>query len=157
MSLPAGLHFTAAEFTCHDGTVYPEAFPDRWIELRDLCDACRIIHGGPLFVVSGFRSDSYNNHLISVDAGRGIHGVASGSQHTKGRAADLRATIAPATALYSELVAAYENGQTFTNIDGVERNFRDLLGGIGVYAESNWVHVDTEHEPDGHLRRWIGR
>jgi uncharacterized protein YcbK (DUF882 family) len=155
--LPDGLHFKAIEFACHDGTPYPEAFPERWTDLRDLCDGARIIHGGPLDVVSGFRTPDYNGKLVRQDIGRGIHGVASGSEHTKARAADLRAHVAPATSLYSELVIAYEEGRKFTTVDGVERNFRDLLGGIGVYAQSNWVHIDTAKADDGHLRRWIGR
>lgn len=157
MSLPDGVHFKVHEFACHDGTPYPEAFPERWTDLRDLCDGARIIHGQMLSVVSGFRSPDYNAMLVRRDNGLGVHGVASSSEHTKARAADLRAIIARAPGLYSELIIAYEEGRKFTTVDGVERNFRDLLGGIGVYDESNWVHIDTAKSDDGHLRRWIGR
>ena len=153
--LSAGRHFVADEFRCHDGTPYPEEYADRWIDLRDLCDGCRDIHGSALVVISGYRTPLYNAGLFVADQGRGAHGVVSSSQHIEGNAADLRST-APATALYSEIIIAYEQDMILTTIDGKQRRLRDLLGGIGVYSHSNWVHVDTHKATDGHLRKWTG-
>jgi uncharacterized protein YcbK (DUF882 family) len=154
--LPDGLHFKAIELACHDGTPFPVAWLDRWIDTRDLCDGVRIIHDGPLDVVSGYRTPEYNADLIVADAGRGSHGVVSSSKHIEGEAADLRARIAPAASLYSEIIIAHEKDFAFTTVDGRVRKLRDLLGGIGVYPHSNWVHVDNAKAPDGHLRRWVG-
>jgi uncharacterized protein YcbK (DUF882 family) len=154
--LPDGLHFKAIEFACHDGTPFPEDWVAQWIETRDLCDCVRTIHGSPLDVVSGYRTPEHNADLIVADMGKGSHGVVSSSKHINGEAADLRARVAPATALYSEIVIAYENDFSFTAVDGRVRKLRDLLGGIGVYPHSNWVHVDTAKAPDKHLRRWAG-
>ena len=155
--LPPGKFFRAEEFACHDGTPYPIDWRDRWLELRDLSDGARIIHGGPLDVVSGYRTPTYNADLFAASTAAGTHGVASSSEHIEGNAGDMRARIAPASALYSELLIAYQDDFRFTNADGKERRFRDLLGGIGVYPISNWVHIDTRKAPDGHLRRWHGR
>jgi uncharacterized protein YcbK (DUF882 family) len=145
--LPDGRHFTAAEFACHDGTPYPEAWRDRWIALRDLCDAIRDLWGGPLIVVSGFRTVAHNQELIDDDTKKGSHGVASGSMHIIGSAADLRTTHGPADApqLLRVILTAYEDKKL------------PLLGGAALYPESNWVHVDTFRATDGHLRRWSGR
>lgn len=157
MTLPDGRWFRALEFACHDGTPYPEEFTDRWIDLRDLCDGAREIHGGPLLVISGYRTPDYNADLFAADQGRGAHGVASSSQHIEGRAADLRSPVALATSVYSELIIAYEQDRIITTVDGRQRRFRELLGGIGVYPHSNWVHIDGLQATDGHLRRWLGR
>src|SRR5262245_41548623 len=154
--LPRGLHFPPDEFRCHDGTPYPEEFLDRWIDLRDLSDGARIIHGSQLFVISGFRTPAHNADLIAADEGRGAHGVASSSQHIEVRAGDFRSPTTDAHSLYSELLIAWQDDFTFMTVDVKERRFRDLLGGIGVYPESNWVHLDTLKATDGHLRRWRG-
>jgi uncharacterized protein YcbK (DUF882 family) len=156
--LPSGRHFTVDEFRCHDEarTPYPGAWLDRWIDVRDLCDCVRIIHGAALDVVSGYRTPEHNADLIVADMGKGSHGVVSSSKHIEGEAADLRARLAPAASLYSEIIIAYENDVEFTTVDGRKRKLRYLLGGIGVYPHSNWVHVDTAKAPDGHLRRWAG-
>lgn len=154
--LPDGLYFKASEFACHDGTPYPEAWLDRWIDTRDLCDGVRIIHHGPLDVISGYRTPGHNADLIVADMGKGSHGVVSSSKHIEGEAGDLRSRVAPATSVYSEIIIAYENDVSFTTVDGRTRKLRHLLGGIGVYPHSNWVHVDTAKAPDEHLRRWTG-
>lgn len=157
-TLPVGLHFRPDEFRCHDEarTPYPEAWLAQWIDTRDLCDCVRVIHGSALDVISGYRTPEHNADLMAADIGKGTHGVVSSSKHLTGEAADLRARIAPATSLYSEIVIAYESDLSFTTVDGRVRKLRYLLGGIGVYSHSNWVHVDTAKAPDGHLRRWAG-
>lgn len=144
--LPDGRHFKAIDFACHDGTPYPETWQDRWILLRDLCDAIRDLWGGPLIVVSGYRSPAYNEALLREDQQKGVHGVASGSQHIVGNAADLRTSRRSFDVPHLErvILTAHEDKKLPT------------LGGIGVYLTSGWVHVDTYQAPDGHLRKWVG-
>ncbi len=144
--LADGRHFKVTELACHDGTPYPEAFADRLPMLMALLDAIRDAWGGPVDVVSGYRSPAYNAELMVLDEGRGTHGVASGSQHTEGRAADIRPAGQPGQAaqLHQAIMRLYNDGQL------------PQLGGIGLYVKSGWVHVDTYHAPDGHLRRWLG-
>ena len=81
----------------------------------------------PFQVISGYRSPRTNAALHAKSSG-----VASNSQHTLGKAVDVR-------------------------LDGVElRHVRkaalDLgAGGVGYYPQSNFVHVDT-----GRVRQWAG-
>ena len=145
-ALQDGRHFTVAELACHDGTPYPEAFADRLPELMALLDAVRDAWGGPVEVVSGYRTPAHNAELLALDAKEGAHGVASGSQHVEGRAADLRPAGQPgqASALWQTVMHLYNDGKL------------PQLGGVGLYVKSGWVHVDTFHAADGHLRRWVG-
>lgn len=78
-------------------------------------------------IISGYRSPATNEKLRA-----GSSGVAKDSMHTKARALDVR----PAQLSCSRL--------------------RDLaldlkLGGVGFYAKSNFVHIDT-----GRVRSWSG-
>lgn len=148
MSLPDGRYFKAVEFRCRDAarTPYPEHWLDRWLLIRDLCDAVRDLWGAPLRVVSGYRTPEHNMDLMAADEGKGSHGVVSSSQHIIGNAADL----APASPndvpqLTRVILAAHETGKL------------PALGGLGDYPQSGWCHVDTYKPADGHLRRWRGR
>jgi uncharacterized protein YcbK (DUF882 family) len=142
--LPDGRHFKVADAACRDGTPYPVEWPDRWAQSCGLADECRDEWGDALIPVSWYRTRAYNQGLIDADAGRGAHGVASGSQHPEGYAIDLRPVRGDASALYRRLRAAKAAGR----LKG--------LGGIGLYPHSNWVHVDCYQAPDGHLRTWLG-
>jgi len=143
--LPDGRHFKYTDAACHDGTPYPEEWPDRWAASLGLADECRDEYGDALISVSWYRSPAHNKELIDADAEKGSHQVASGSQHVEGNAIDLRPVRGDASQLYRRLMDAHAAGRL------------QSLGGIGLYPESNWVHVDTAKTPDGHLRRWIGR
>lgn len=145
--LPDGKFFRVEEFACHEFggliTPYPEEFSDRWIQLRDMLDKIRAKWQGSLVVVSGYRSPKHNQDLIDRDNKQGAHGVASGSQHVEGRAADIRPMIkGEVPLLYRIILGMFENGRL------------PELGGIGIYPSSGWVHVDT-HRVD-HLRKWAG-
>jgi uncharacterized protein YcbK (DUF882 family) len=146
--LPDGRHFTVAELACHDEarTPYPDAFADRLPELMALLDDVRDTWGGPIEVVSGYRTPAHNAELLALDEKNGAHGVASSSQHVEGRAADIRPAGSPGQAaqLHQAVMRLYNDGKL------------PQLGGIGLYVKSGWVHVDTYHPPDGHLRRWLG-
>jgi uncharacterized protein YcbK (DUF882 family) len=96
-------------------------------DLLDLIYDVRVSLGsdGTFEVISAYRSPKTNEMLRSRSSG-----VAENSQHTVGKAIDVR-------------------------LRGVElERFRDAAielqrGGVGYYAESNFVHLDT-----GRVRRW---
>ena len=99
----------------------PELF-DALHAIRGKLDA-----GAPYQIISGYRSPTTNAKLRARSKG-----VASQSQHTLGKAVDVR-------------------------IEGVElRNLQKAAlalgaGGVGFYPASNFVHVDT-----GRVRQWSG-
>jgi uncharacterized protein YcbK (DUF882 family) len=80
---------------------------------------------GNFEVISGYRSPHTNAALRNVSTG-----VAENSLHIHGRAIDVRLTSAKTSALRDAALA-------------LER------GGVGYYAQSNFVHIDT-----GAVRRW---
>ncbi len=80
---------------------------------------------GNFEVISGYRSPRTNAALRHATTG-----VAENSLHIKGRAIDVRLTSARTTALRDAAVAL-------------------RTGGVGYYAESNFVHLDT-----GSFRTW---
>jgi uncharacterized protein YcbK (DUF882 family) len=80
---------------------------------------------GNFEVISGYRSPRTNAALRHVTSG-----VAEHSLHIEGRAIDVRLTSAPTTALRDAAI-------------GLRR------GGVGYYADSNFVHIDT-----GDFRTW---
>lgn len=148
VELPPGKWFHPSEFACHgDGAPYPVSWVARWLLLRDLCDAIRDLWGGPLIVVSGYRSPEWNDALIKYDQQRGRHGVAAGSQHVIGNAADLktRRGAVDVPHLHRVVLTAYEDKKL------------PILGGVAAYPVSGWIHVDTFKATDGHLRQWPGR
>lgn len=154
--LPNGKYFKAFDFRCHNGTPFPEAWLKQYLDTRDLADATRDAWGGALIVVSGYRTPEYNTGLVEADNGKGVHGVASGSNHVKGEALDLRTPKGKSDvpSLKRIVLSAWEDNRVFVNVDGSKRLYRDLLGGLGCYFSSGWIHVDTEKSSDGHLRRW---
>jgi uncharacterized protein YcbK (DUF882 family) len=80
---------------------------------------------GNFEVISGYRSPHTNAVLRHVTTG-----VAENSLHIQGRAIDVRLTSAKTTALRDAALAL-------------------KAGGVGYYAESNFVHLDT-----GRVRSW---
>ena len=80
---------------------------------------------GNFEVISGYRSPHTNAVLRHVTTG-----VAERSLHIEGRAIDVRLTSAKTTALRDAALAL-------------------KAGGVGYYAESNFVHLDT-----GNTRSW---
>jgi uncharacterized protein YcbK (DUF882 family) len=92
-----------------------------------LLAAAAHFHRDVINVVSGFRHPKYN--LILRKKG---HQVARDSQHSHGDAVDFFLPDVPAQALQAWAVA-------------------QKLGGVGLYPESGFVHMDT-----GPIRRWSG-
>ena len=140
MSLPLTMHFELAEFACHDGTPYPsEWIQDRLVPLCTMLEVIRSELGGRVvYIVSGYRTGDYNASL----AANGHH-VAGHSQHTDGRAADIKAEGMAASDVHAAIERLQADGRL------------PLLGGLGKYP--GWTHVDIRHKPaDGHLARWTG-
>ncbi len=80
----------------------------------------------PFQVISGYRSDRTNTMLRT----RGRGGVARSSLHLQGRAIDVRLADVP--------------------LEDLRDAARSLAaGGVGYYAESGFVHIDT-----GRVRYW---
>lgn len=95
--------------------------------LLDLLHALNAVTGSrqPFEVISGYRSPRTNQQLRARSSG-----VASGSLHMKGQAIDIRVGDVRLAALRD-----------------AARSLR--RGGVGYYAASNFVHVDT-----GRVRTW---
>lgn len=95
-----------------------------------LLDQLHLLHGtfgrrGRFEVISGYRSPKTNEALRHVSSG-----VAEHSLHISGRAIDVRLTSAATDKLRDAAIAMH-------------------AGGVGYYAKSNFVHVDT-----GPFRTW---
>lgn len=82
----------------------------------------------PFHVISGYRSPS-TNAMLRQRGGEGT-GVATRSLHMVGKAIDIRVP-----------------GVRLDHLRGAARSLK--LGGVGYYASSNFVHVDT-----GRVRYW---
>lgn len=79
----------------------------------------------PFQIISGYRSPKTNATLASES-----NGVATHSLHMDGMAIDIRLADVPLKTLHDTAVAM-------------------KLGGVGMYTQSNFVHVDT-----GRVRYW---
>ena len=130
-------HFSVDEFRCHDGAEYPaEWVDDRLAVLCRVLEAIRTAWGGPLTVVSGYRTAAYNARI----------GGAKLSQHVQGRAADVRPTN-PTPERVAQLHRLVKQMQAQGRLDA--------LGGLGEYV--GWIHVDIRSQnPVGHLATWTG-
>lgn len=108
----------------HDGSVHPidPALLDQLYDLKHILEVRK-----PFHIVSGYRSPATN-----ADLRKHSDGVAKNSLHMEGRAIDIR-------------------------IEGLDtRRIRNAAlamqrGGVGYYARSNFVHLDT-----GSVRTWTG-
>jgi uncharacterized protein YcbK (DUF882 family) len=122
-------HFSASEFACRDGTPYPPG----WIEtrLRPLCETLEVVRaavGGPIEILSGYRTEAYNRKI----------GGARLSQHVQGRAADIR--MGRASRIHEVVLDLWREGKL------------PNLGGLGAYP--SFTHLDVR--PVGKLVRWSG-
>lgn len=126
-------HFDSNEFTCKDGTLYPE----KWIEsrLKPLCEQLEVLRtrfGTPIEILSGYRTPEHNRKV----------GGARSSQHLQGRAADfvVNATGLHPASVHSEVLKMYNEGKL-------------KIGGLGLYA--SFVHIDIRKSVK--LIRWQGK
>lgn len=130
-------YFHSAEMACHDGTPYPVAWGDRMAALFSQLDVIRGAWGGPLRIVSGYRTPEYNAKV----------GGAKLSQHMQGLAAD----IAP---MVSRAVMHASVADLHGRIMKLLSSTLPLVGGVGYYA-GKWVHVDVRSHA-GHIAQWEG-
>lgn len=132
-------YFHVEEFSSHDGIAYPEHWQDRLEALCSQLDIIRGAWGGPLRVVSGYRSPAWN---ARVDG-------ALKSQHMEGRAADI-SPLVPAASMQSACVDLHARILRLMSDQRLP-----LVGGLGLYRA--WVHCDVRPKPaDGHVAQWHG-
>lgn len=128
MTTAASEHFSRKELACRCGCGFDDATP----ELLDLAEKVRSILKEPMIVNSCCRCRKHN----------GAVGGSPNSKHLSGSAMDFRCRGLSPTAIYNALLVAYMHGEL------------PELGGIGLYK--TFVHIDTYHPADGHLRTWRG-
>lgn len=124
-------HFSRKELECRCGC----GLCNVTSELGDLAEKVRSILGNvPMYPTSGSRCYSHNKKV----------GGSPTSKHLSGRALDFYVTEMSVYCAYTKIEAAQKRG--------------DLpeLGGLGFYPTKNFIHIDTYHAPDGHLRKWRG-
>jgi len=129
-------HFTWAEAACHSGADVPLELQPNARRLAELLEDIREKWGGPVAIVSWYRTPWHNK----------VVGGADQSQHLKALAADIRP---------GEGMDAF--GRFRMCIEGwIESGELPTLGGYGVYPA--WLHVDCRQKPEnGHIARWWGR
>jgi len=129
-------HLTWAELACHDAAVTP--YPAEWRDTRavDLGIAFELVRaeiGGPVRVLSGYRTPAYN---------AAIEGAAKNSQHCQGRAVDL----APPAGMTID--------QFYAKVRKVALDPASPIHGLGRYK--TFVHVDVRPRADGRVTVWTG-
>lgn len=122
-------HFAPKEVACKCGCGFDDPTP----ELIELAEKVRKILGVPMHVNSCCRCRSHN----------GAVGGSPNSKHLTGDAMDFHCwnKLTP-IAIYNMILSSYIHGSL------------PELGGMGLYK--NFVHIDTYHAADGHLRLWRG-
>ncbi len=131
--------FHPSEFNSHDGESYPVAWADRLAALCSQLDVIRGDWGGPLRIVSGYRSPVWNARV----------GGAQASQHMQGLAADI-APMVSAGAMHASCVDLHARIWRL-----IAEGRLPLIGGVGAYT--HWAHVDIRPKPhDGHIAKWNG-
>lgn len=128
-------HFLWSEFHCHNGQEVPDAAKPH---VQRLCASLELIRarwGGPLIVISGWRSPQYNRRV----------GGAKASRHVVGDAADIRPGEISRVSSLAELVARMlKNGEL------------PQIGGFGIYP--TWIHVDCRpRKANGGVALWYGK
>lgn len=117
------------ELACKDGTPYPAEWrADRAVALAAVFEALRAAVGGPLVVLSAYRTPAHNRFV----------GGARNSQHVQGRALDLAVPAGWTVDEFADLARRVEG-----------------VGGVGIYP--TFVHVDTRPKTAGRVVVWWGR
>ena len=121
-------NFSLREFRCKDGTDVPDDLRDNLQGLCENLERLRDKIGRPVHIVSGYRTETYNQRVGGVKR----------SQHLKAKAADLRVSGMTTRELHAEIIKLIRAGE----MDA---------GGVGLYL--SFVHYDTR----GRNARWYGR
>ena len=117
-----GSHFDRSEFACQCGC----GFDTVDTQLMTLLECVRHHFGKPVIINSACRCPEHNEKI----------GGSNNSQHTKGRAADIRVI-----------------GHTPEELAEFAESLMEGWGGIGVYPKKNFVHLDTRSNGPA---RWRG-
>ena len=129
-------HFACSEFTSHDGAEVPAEYHPNLARLcLQVLEPLRARFGGPLVVISGYRTQWHN---VAV-------GGARRSQHLTASAADIRPVEMAALPRLRAVVEAMIG----------ERSL-EALGGLGWYP-GQWIHVDIRPRVNGAVMRWVGK
>lgn len=135
------VHFTVKEFECKDGTDYPaEWLTERWAVLVAELEIIRaevrakLKPDAVVVVNSGYRSPKYNRKI----------GGARSSQHTEGRAADIKVPGVDAAKVHDLVLTLVKEGKL------------KHVKGLGKYP--SFTHVDVRVCPGKctRLHRWSG-
>lgn len=120
-------HFTVEEFDCHDGTQVPPRYEQALVYLCETFIEPLRERFGPCTVLSGFRTGPYN---VAIGGARYSYHVYTDRRRREGVASDLRFARGTPT----------QWAQAAKELRQQKRNGR---GGIGVYVNSDFIHVDT--------------
>jgi uncharacterized protein YcbK (DUF882 family) len=128
-------HLTFEELRCKDKN--RTEYPDKWkstrlIQLAQAFELVRLEYGGPLIVLSAYRTEAHNRAV----------GGSKLSQHVEGRALDLR----PPERHLGRLKAL------FSAVKRVTEKNPGLIRGVGRYP--GFIHIDTR--PGDRLYTWVG-
>lgn len=120
-------NFTLSEFGCHDAdnTQVPTKYRKNVQELANNLQVLRDDLGVPVFVVSGYRTATYNKAV----------GGAKSSQHLQAKAGDITAK-------------GYTPKQVAARVEKLIKAGKMKQGGLGVYP--GFIHYDTR----GTRARW---
>jgi zinc D-Ala-D-Ala carboxypeptidase len=125
-------HLSWKELNCRDGTPYPEEFRNDGTleELVKMFEAVRKELGDePIIILSGYRTKKWNRKV----------GGSRGSQHTLGRALDIKHTKLSPLEVQSKLrLKAKELG----------------IKGLGKY--NTFTHIDCRKTTSSKLATWSG-
>lgn len=125
-------HLRWSELACRDGSPYPREWrSDRAKALAAAFEAVRAEYGGPINILSAYRSPEHNRAI----------GGARFSQHVEGRALDLSPSLSPRS--LPRLIACVEQ---------IARQGMFIIRGIGVYP--SFVHMDIRNTD--RIVRWTG-
>lgn len=120
-------NFKSNEFNCKCKCKFPARFQNNRLKLAKNLQIIRDFIGKPLKINSSFRCKAHN---------KAVGGV-SNSQHTTGKAADVKA----------KGMNAFQLGQVIRDL---QLEGKIARGGVGQYA--SFVHYDIR----GHIARWEG-
>lgn len=121
-------HFTRKELECRCGCGLCEPTP----ALKSLIEKVRAILGVAMYPTSCHRCAKHNAAV----------GGEKNSRHLTGDAMDFQVTAMRVYRAYAKIVTAWKRG------------LLPELGSIGLYVKKNFIHIDTYHSADGHLRTW---
>ncbi len=155
VSMPVTAHFYVGEFACRSGEAYPidniddEVPGGRWWDTRlmPLCQTLEVIRaelgGKDMHIDSGYRTLAYDQMLYDRSAHDGTVATPRGSQHPKGKAADIVVVSLSPVAVHSATLMLFNAGKL------------PLLGGLGLYG--SFCHVDIRRRVNNHLAQWSGK